>query len=352
MGKEQPSTTERKYWIKLQRNTPGDEKMRSLSPVHRYVFIAYCCIAEHVGRWAGYLVDATGRPYTQRELAEEAGVSQAEVCRANKLFLSPEYDMLTLTKGGRLKIKNYNKYQDKSSLSDSHRIKTTDSDSQRIKSEDFDSDRIKEGQSLILTESQRFSQNHGDSHRIKEGEMSDSQRINSAQNGDGSETCIYIEEVHGTREHERREKNTHAEVRTNNSALPQSSDDMCVDHPLLSDPLLIRYRALFRNGGSIPTYEKQSTLREFIALKSIDEYDTEKAILVIESWHAHCYNDWRRENQGQLCPCFAWLAKAIRSHLQKDTLPGQSKVYEPVTHAQPPMADDVIAQLLEGYGNG
>lgn len=122
MRNKQPTTAASEYQLQLNHKVLNDEIIRSLSPVYRYMFIAYCCIAEHSGQLAGCLVDTTGRPYTQREMADKIGVSQATVYRAIRLFLNPKYGLLRQEEYGILKIPNYNRYNDIRHVSDITKI--------------------------------------------------------------------------------------------------------------------------------------------------------------------------------------------------------------------------------------
>jgi hypothetical protein len=99
-------------WVKLHRTILTDSRVRGLSPSHRWTFVAYLMIAQHEGRWRGYLTDDEGRNLTGTEKAALAGLGDRSVVLRHERDLL-DAGLLVRTDGDRLKIKNYDKYQAK-----------------------------------------------------------------------------------------------------------------------------------------------------------------------------------------------------------------------------------------------
>ena len=62
------------------------------------------------------------------------------------------------------------------------------------------------------------------------------------------------------------------------------SDD---DHELLKHPLVLEYRQLWRNGGSIPTNLKPSTVQAMVELTDCPDYSSEEAITILRKIREH-----------------------------------------------------------------
>ena len=98
-------------WVKIHRKMFLDDKIRSLSMSKRYLFIGYIAIAQHEGRWRGYLSNELGETLSSRERAGLLWTDHSEIVRADEAFA--KLGLIEKTAGGRIKIKNYNRYQTK-----------------------------------------------------------------------------------------------------------------------------------------------------------------------------------------------------------------------------------------------
>ena len=96
-------------WIKLHRKILGDSKFKHMSPTKRSVFIIYLLLAKRAGKWRGYLVDEDGLPLTQSARAECCGIDRSGLSRHDKELV--KLGVLEAHPNGRLKVKNYDKYQ-------------------------------------------------------------------------------------------------------------------------------------------------------------------------------------------------------------------------------------------------
>lgn len=96
-------------WLKLYRSVLTDGKIRTLSPGQKWAWICYLLLAQPKGEWRGYLTDDEGHPFTVREKADAAGMAFSYISRLDKLFVS--LGLVEADDEGRLKVRNWDKYQ-------------------------------------------------------------------------------------------------------------------------------------------------------------------------------------------------------------------------------------------------
>ena len=84
---------------------------------------------------------------------------------------------------------------------------------------------------------------------------------------------------------------------------------------------LLCYVDKFR-AGSMPTAEELAEAEKMSMNKNWDDW---RAVAIVEAWHRHCFEGWRRSHPKQAYPPLGWLLPKVWDHLDAGTLPGESK---------------------------